>query len=107
MGEGWLAILTPLCSALFSGDDRSLNLGWLLGVQLGEVEDTDSEPTGNKTIPDQHRARRLRPARRAAAIEGRPVRASGAELLVDVKASTTVSVCRIPNSLSSRPRKLH
>jgi hypothetical protein len=41
-GEGWLTTLTPLCSALLGGDERCLYLGWLLGVQVGEVE--DSEP---------------------------------------------------------------
>jgi hypothetical protein len=43
-GEGWLATLIPLRSALLSGDERCLYLGWLLGVQAGEVEDEDSEP---------------------------------------------------------------
>jgi hypothetical protein len=43
-GEGWLATLTPLHSALLGGDERCLYLGWLLGVQVGEVEDEDGEP---------------------------------------------------------------
>jgi hypothetical protein len=43
-GEGWLAALTPLRSALLGGDQRCLYLGWLLGVQIGEVEVEDNEP---------------------------------------------------------------
>lgn len=43
-GEGWLQTLTPLRSALLGGDERCLYLGWLLGVQMGEVEDEDNEP---------------------------------------------------------------
>jgi hypothetical protein len=43
-GEGWLATLTPLRSALLGGDERCLYLGWLLGVQVGEVDDEDGEP---------------------------------------------------------------
>ena len=45
----WLISLTEAArrrgvSALLDGDDRSLYLGWLLGVQVGEVEDEDIEP---------------------------------------------------------------
>ena len=43
-GEGSLGTLTPLRSALLGGDERCLYLGWLLGVQVGEVDDEDGEP---------------------------------------------------------------
>ena len=43
-GDGWLAALTPLRSALLGGDTRCLYLGWLLGMQMGEVADEDREP---------------------------------------------------------------
>jgi hypothetical protein len=44
-GEGKLSPLIPVRSALIRGDGRSLYLGWLLGVQTGEVEGTAVEPT--------------------------------------------------------------
>jgi hypothetical protein len=43
-GSGWLASLVPIRSELMHGDFRALYLGWLLGVQLGEVNDEDVEP---------------------------------------------------------------
>jgi hypothetical protein len=46
-GEGWLATLTPLRSALLGGDERCLYLGWLLGLQVGEVEDEGRRAAGS------------------------------------------------------------
>ncbi len=43
-GEGWLPAITPLRSDLMHGDHRCLYLGWLLAVQMGEVEDAVFEP---------------------------------------------------------------
>src|SRR5438270_5196926 len=43
-GEGWLASLIPLRSDLLAGDLRCLYLGWLAGVQNGEVNDSKIEP---------------------------------------------------------------
>ncbi len=43
-GEGWLASLIPLRSDLIAGDLRCLYLGWLTGVESGEVEEEESEP---------------------------------------------------------------
>lgn len=43
-GEGWLASLIPLRSDLLAGDLRCLYLGWLAGVQNGEVEESEIEP---------------------------------------------------------------
>jgi len=43
-GSGWLASLVPIRSELMHGDLRALYLGWLVGVQLGEVPGDDFEP---------------------------------------------------------------
>jgi hypothetical protein len=43
-GEGWLASLIPLRSDLLAGDLRCLYLGWLAGVQNGEVDESEIEP---------------------------------------------------------------
>ena len=43
-GSGWMARLLPLRDELLRGDLRSLYLGWLAGVTVGEVEDDDTEP---------------------------------------------------------------
>jgi hypothetical protein len=43
-GEGWLASLIPLRSDLLAGDLRCLYLGWLAGVQNGEVDEPETEP---------------------------------------------------------------
>jgi hypothetical protein len=43
-GEGWPAALIPLRSDLLAGDLRCLYLGWLAGVQNGEVDDSRIEP---------------------------------------------------------------
>ena len=42
--EGWLASLIPLRTDVMCGDHRCLYLGWLLGVQCGELEDAALEP---------------------------------------------------------------
>ncbi|MBI4965014.1 MAG: hypothetical protein HY913_17195 [Desulfomonile tiedjei] len=42
--EHFLASLLPLRSDLMQGDYRCLYLGWLLAVQVGEVDDDDLEP---------------------------------------------------------------
>lgn len=42
--HGWLASLLPLRSAIASGDERLPYLGWLVGVQQGEVPDKACEP---------------------------------------------------------------
>jgi hypothetical protein len=44
-GEGWLASLIPLRSDLLTGDLRCLYLGWLAGVQYGDVDEDDEEPS--------------------------------------------------------------
>ncbi|HYD65932.1 hypothetical protein [Azospirillum sp.] len=43
-GSGWLASLAPLRAALMEGDCRCLYLGWLLGLQKGEVDEDEEEP---------------------------------------------------------------
>lgn len=43
--EGCLSSLISVRMALACGDLRSLYLGWLLGVQNGEFDDEDTEPT--------------------------------------------------------------
>jgi len=43
-GEGLLAALIPLRSDLLAGDLRCLYLGWLAGVQNGEVDHRRAEP---------------------------------------------------------------
>ena len=43
-GEGWLASLLPLRSDLAAGDLRCLYLGWLAGVENGEVNEDEPEP---------------------------------------------------------------
>jgi hypothetical protein len=43
-GEGWMDELIPLRSELTAGDLRSLYLGWLLGVEQGEVDEDTPEP---------------------------------------------------------------
>lgn len=43
-GEGWLASLIALRSDLLAGDLRSAYLGWLAGVQAGEVDEATPEP---------------------------------------------------------------
>ncbi len=43
-GSGWLSSLVPLRADLAAGDYRALHLGWLLRAQLGEVENSASEP---------------------------------------------------------------
>jgi hypothetical protein len=44
-GEGCLARIIPVRTALLAGDLRGLYLGWLLGVQSEEFGDNDLEPT--------------------------------------------------------------
>jgi hypothetical protein len=43
-GSGWLSSLISLRADLASGDHRALYLGWLLGVQNEELDETDREP---------------------------------------------------------------
>jgi hypothetical protein len=43
-GEGRLASLVPLREAILEGDLRFFYLGWLLGVQQGDVEEEAVEP---------------------------------------------------------------
>jgi hypothetical protein len=43
-GEGWLASLLPLRAGLLAGDLRCLYLGWLAGVEIGEVDEEQEEP---------------------------------------------------------------
>lgn len=43
-GEGWLTSLLPLREELLSGDLRSLYLGWLAQVALGQLSADDEEP---------------------------------------------------------------
>jgi hypothetical protein len=43
-GSSWLSSLIALRADIASGDDRALNLGWLLEVQCGGIDDTAVEP---------------------------------------------------------------
>jgi hypothetical protein len=43
-GEGWLASLLPIRADLIRGDHRALYLGWLLAVQIQEIDDETPEP---------------------------------------------------------------
>jgi hypothetical protein len=43
-GEGWLTSLLPVRAELAGGDLRGLYLGWLGGVQAGELEEDALEP---------------------------------------------------------------
>jgi hypothetical protein len=43
-GEGWMDSLLPVRADLLRGDLRSLYLGWLLAVQMEEVDDGKPEP---------------------------------------------------------------
>jgi hypothetical protein len=43
-GEGWLDSLIPLRADLLAGDLRCLYLGWLAGVETGDLEADDLEP---------------------------------------------------------------
>ncbi len=43
-GEGRLSAVIPVRAELMRGDRRALYLGWLLGVQNGELDDEDTEP---------------------------------------------------------------
>lgn len=43
-GRGWMARLLPLRDELLRGDLRALYLGWLAGVNAGEVDDDAVEP---------------------------------------------------------------
>ena len=43
-GTGWLGSIVPLRAELLRGDLRILYLGWLLGVQLEEVDEDALEP---------------------------------------------------------------
>jgi hypothetical protein len=43
-GEGWLPAISPLRSDLMHGDQRCLYLGWLLAVQMGDLDDAVVEP---------------------------------------------------------------
>jgi hypothetical protein len=47
-GDAQLSALIPLRADLARGDHRSLYLGWLLGVQAGDVDDDAEEPP----VPD-------------------------------------------------------
>ncbi|NOY90983.1 MAG: hypothetical protein GXP55_07190 [Deltaproteobacteria bacterium] len=51
-GEGWLPSLLPVRAALMAGDERALYLGWLLGVQLGTVDDETLEPAPPPGLAD-------------------------------------------------------
>ena len=42
--EGALASLIPLRAELLAGDFRALYLGWLLSVQMGDLDDEEEEP---------------------------------------------------------------
>jgi hypothetical protein len=44
-GEGWLASLLPIRADLLSGDYRALYLGWLSGLESGEIDDDELEPS--------------------------------------------------------------
>lgn len=43
-GRGWMGRLAPLRDELLRGDMRSLYLGWLAGVSVGEVSEKSAEP---------------------------------------------------------------
>ncbi len=43
-GRGWMGRLAPLRDELLRGDMRPLYLGWLAGVNAGEVSDRTTEP---------------------------------------------------------------
>jgi hypothetical protein len=43
-GRGWMGRLVPLRDELLRGDMRSLYLGWLAGVSVGEVDEKATEP---------------------------------------------------------------
>ncbi len=43
-GPGWLGTIIPLRAELMRGDLRILYLGWLLGVQMEEVDEEELEP---------------------------------------------------------------
>jgi len=43
-GRGWMGRLVALRDELLRGDLRSLYLGWLAGVTIGEVEEGEGEP---------------------------------------------------------------
>jgi hypothetical protein len=43
-GEGWLPAISSLRSDLMHGDHRCLYLGWLLAVQMGDLDDAVVEP---------------------------------------------------------------
>src|ERR1700678_2175507 len=43
-GEGQLSSLLQIRNELAQGDLRSLYLGWLMGVQAGELKDSEKEP---------------------------------------------------------------
>jgi len=47
-GSGWMATLAPVRRRLLGGDTRPLYLGWLLGLQMGDLDDGDVEPP----VPD-------------------------------------------------------
>jgi hypothetical protein len=47
-GSGWMTRLAPLREELMRGDLRSLYIGWLAAVSMGEVEEDEPEPA----IPD-------------------------------------------------------
>lgn len=42
--DGWLASLAPIRAELMRGDRRALYLGWLLAVQIEEIDDNALEP---------------------------------------------------------------
>ncbi len=44
VNDGWLDVLLPIRDALLAGDRRPLYLGWLSGVQAGEVNVGVTEP---------------------------------------------------------------
>ena len=43
-GNGWLASLVPIRTQLIRGDYRALYIGWLLGVQNGDIDDEPEPP---------------------------------------------------------------
>ena len=43
-GQSWLASLIRLRADIANGDERVLYLGWLLGVQQGQIDDDATEP---------------------------------------------------------------
>ena len=53
-GSGWMDALAPVRRRLLGGDSRALYLGWLLGIQMGELGNEDVEPpvpTGLGDLP--------------------------------------------------------